>query len=489
MATEQMWRFSQCFGDKTDTIEVADADIISTVSFDRTGEFLASGDRAGRVVLFKRNSKSTLNNNLVKQDPSGPLESKVANITTDTKEKSARETKKNGPMYQFYFEFQSHEAEFDYLKSLEIHEKINKIVWFPRENDSLHMLTTNDKTIKLWRVAERTQQSFVQSNSMDMQRLISRQNLQLPRLIDEKPIIAAAPRRVYSNAHAYHIHSVALNSDGETFLSADDLRINLWNINGHDNSFTAVDLKPASIEELSEVITTATFHPSHCNLFAYGTSKGLVQMCDTRVAALCDHSAYTFDSSHTSEGQNTNFFGELTASVSDVAFSPDGKRFVTRDYLTSRVWDIANPSRPLATIPVHDAIRPRLCELYENDCIFDKFEATFNYDASLVLSGSYSNLLRVAPSDGSQTNHHLIHADKSIFRSGSRRIPSKQSTSSSSSSFSVNGELLERSGSTESSREWNFDRKILHFSPHPRENTVAIAALSNLFIFTQQQSI
>lgn len=36
------------------------ADIISTVAFDRTGEFLASGDRAGRVVLFQRNHSVTL---------------------------------------------------------------------------------------------------------------------------------------------------------------------------------------------------------------------------------------------------------------------------------------------------------------------------------------------------------------------------------------------------------------------------------------------
>lgn len=67
------YKFSQCFGDKSENIEVADgkkcaivcfshrlyyffvADLISTVQFDSTGDFLASGDRAGRVVLFQRN--------------------------------------------------------------------------------------------------------------------------------------------------------------------------------------------------------------------------------------------------------------------------------------------------------------------------------------------------------------------------------------------------------------------------------------------------
>ena len=36
--------------------------------------------------------------------------------------------------YKFYTEFQSHEAEFDYLKSLEIEEKINQIEWLRRCN-------------------------------------------------------------------------------------------------------------------------------------------------------------------------------------------------------------------------------------------------------------------------------------------------------------------------------------------------------------------
>ena len=39
-----------------------------------------------------------------------------------------RNESKKGCEYKFYTEFQSHEPEFDYLKSLEIEEKINKII-------------------------------------------------------------------------------------------------------------------------------------------------------------------------------------------------------------------------------------------------------------------------------------------------------------------------------------------------------------------------
>jgi len=57
--------------------------------------------------------------------------------------------------YNVYSTFQSHEPEFDYLKSLEIEEKINKIRWLKRKNPAHFLLSTNDKTIKLWKVSER----------------------------------------------------------------------------------------------------------------------------------------------------------------------------------------------------------------------------------------------------------------------------------------------------------------------------------------------
>jgi serine/threonine-protein phosphatase 2A regulatory subunit B len=49
------WQFRQCFGDKGDVEEVTEADIISAVEFDGTGDYLATGDKGGRVVLFERN--------------------------------------------------------------------------------------------------------------------------------------------------------------------------------------------------------------------------------------------------------------------------------------------------------------------------------------------------------------------------------------------------------------------------------------------------
>ena len=113
-------------------------------------------------------------------------------------------------------------------------------------------------------------------------------SLKLPRLTHHDTVVAAVPRRTYANAHAYHINSISVNSDGETFISSDDLRINLWNLNIQDQSFNIVDIKPANMEELTEVITAAEFHPQSCNWFMYASSKGTIKLADMRESALCD---------------------------------------------------------------------------------------------------------------------------------------------------------------------------------------------------------
>jgi serine/threonine-protein phosphatase 2A regulatory subunit B len=88
--------------------------------------------------------------------------------------------------------------------------------------------------------------------------------------------VEASPRRVYANAHTYHVNSISVNSDQETYLSADDLRINLWHLDITNESFNIVDVKPLNMDELNEVITAAEFHPTHCNYFVYSSSKGML---------------------------------------------------------------------------------------------------------------------------------------------------------------------------------------------------------------------
>lgn len=277
------------------------ADIISTVEFDHTGNYLATGDKGGRVVLFERNETVG--------SPVNPVLSRpVLQVLSD--HVALTLVQKKTCEYKFHTEFQSHEPEFDYLKSLEIEEKINKIKWCRRQNASHYLLSTNDKTIKLWKVFEKSLKVVAENNlSQDVTpgniagagsgaprplpqtHFKSAAELKLPRLTHHDTVVAAVPRRTYANAHAYHINSISVNSDGETFISSDDLRINLWNLNIQDQSFNIVDIKPANMEELTEVITAAEFHPSSCNWFMYASSKGTIKLADMRERALCDQHA------------------------------------------------------------------------------------------------------------------------------------------------------------------------------------------------------
>ncbi|KAG0124712.1 protein phosphatase PP2A regulatory subunit B [Tuber indicum] len=461
------WKFTQCFGDKGDVEDITEADIISTVEFDHTGNYLATGDKGGRVVLFERN-----------------------------------ETKKTCE-YKFHTEFQSHEPEFDYLKSLEIEEKINKIKWCKRQNASHFLLSTNDKTIKLWKVFEKSLKVVAENNlshdgaspsaggvrhhlAQPPPTFNNSSALRLPRLTHHDTVVAAVPRRTYANAHAYHINSISVNSDGETFISSDDLRINLWNLNIQDQSFNIVDIKPANMEELTEVVTAAEFHPQYCNWFMYASSKGTIKLADMRESALCDQHVKLFEQEE--DPTSRSFFSEIISSISDVRFSSDGRYILSRDYLTVKIWDINMENRPVKTIPIHEHLRPRLCDTYENDSIFDKFEVVFSGDGNNVMTGSYNNNFMIYPSDPEKEVEVVLQADKSAFKAKKVGVPTpinggKKGGSRAGSPAAGSGPGGRMRKETDAD-QIDFNKKILHMSWHPFEDSIAIAATNNLFVFS-----
>jgi len=82
---------------------------------------------------------------------------------------------------------------------------------------------------------------------------------------------------------------------------------------------------------------------------------------------------------------NRSFFSEIISSISDVQFSHNGRYLLTRDYLSLKVWDLNMDTKPVETYPVHEHLRSKLCALYENDCIFDKFECAWSGNDRYVM--------------------------------------------------------------------------------------------------------
>lgn len=427
------WRFRQVFGEKDSTEEPADEDLISAVEFDAKGEYLATGDRGGRVVIFESSDVAS------------------GGAAPDVE-------------YRFYCEFQSHEPEFDYLKSLEIEERINKIRWCKGRAGPLFLLSTNDKTIKLWKIYEKKVR-MVTSRNVEVRNghvPAPITQLRMPTLHPVQSVATATLKRTFANGHAYHINSLSFNSDGETYLSADDLRINIWNMHTNRNAYNIVDIKPDDMEELSEVITAAEFHPQQPNTLVYSSSKGVVRLCDLREKALCDRGGGKVFEQPASEGEKS-FFSEVISSVSDVKFSRDGRYLMARDYMTLKLWDVNMGSAPIRTIKVHEHLRSKLCELYESDCIFDKFECRWGHDSAHVCTGTYDNRLLMWDVNGE--GHSAL---ESVSNSPGRRT-------------SLKGKLgLSRKDST---AQRNFNKKILHHCHHPFRNLVAIGARNSLYIF------
>lgn len=143
------------------------------------------------------------------------------------------------------------------MKSAEIEEKINSLEWLNVGRAPLQLLTTNDNVVKLWRISNTPRKELTGT----CESLSKGGAIKFPRSSEIEQDFTAKTRKQFRNAHNYHINSLSVACDGEHFLSADDLRVNIWNVEQSKETFSVVDIKPPNIDDLSEVITHAEFHP------------------------------------------------------------------------------------------------------------------------------------------------------------------------------------------------------------------------------------
>ena len=316
------WKLAQSFGEKHQE-DLVQGDVVSALEFNDDGTLLAIGDRGGRIKVLQRNvvamDRSTSSGAAARPSSVGaPKDSAWFRRAGTPAPSPSSEQAPVAVNYRELCEFKSHDSEFDYLKSLEIEEKINCISWLKRSSRSMSLLTTNDKTIKLWKVKARD--SLPQKPTL--MRRPSADSL-FPAPAPAAPAPSSFARRIYANGHAYHINSISTSSDCEHFISADDLRLNLWNFEVSDTAFNIVDIKPSNMEDLTEVITSACFHPEACSVFAWANSRGAIRLSDMRSQALCDLRAKVFQEAD--DPARRSFFSEIISSISDVKFSSDGR--------------------------------------------------------------------------------------------------------------------------------------------------------------------
>lgn len=183
------------------------------------------------------------------------------------------------------------------------------------------------------------------------------------------------------------------------------------------------------------------------------------------------------------DASSRSFFSEIISSISDVRFSNDGRYIVSRDYLTVKIWDVNMERQPVKTIPIHEHLRPRLCDTYENDSIFDKFEVVFSGDAENVMTGSYNNNFMIYPTEETKDTEVVLQADKSAFKAKKVGVPTPMNKGNGKKAGSRSGSPAgpgSRMKKETDADQIDFNKKILHMSWHPFEDSIAIAATNNV---------
>lgn len=401
------WKFTQWFRKlpgEEENLAIARNYELTALEFDKSGNFLASGDRSGTVVVLKN-------------DP----------------EKADMEQKKTH--FGLYSEITSHKQEFDFLISKPIEPGITALKWGPQTNDSQYLLTTNTKQIRLWKLQERETFSFTNFNLPPKQEEILHQgpkgnsfklpklslssrkiketteikSLKVPSFVKEpKDVVCDMKRNYFKTSHRVFISQLAVANDQETFLSADSLSINQWSLYRDDICCSLVDLAPHGVQGITEILLSLDHHPESNHLFLYGTSKGKLNLCDMRVKALADKPIKSFNGLkkpvQTSPMANleeqvmvdeASMFDEVTSGITGMQFSGGGRFIITRDYMSIKIWDMNYGRRPIETLYVHEFLRPRLFELHEHNRTWqDNFKITVSPSGNIA-TGTYSNYFHI----------------------------------------------------------------------------------------------
>jgi len=362
--------------------------VVTALDFSETGDFLASGDAGGRVKLFRRT------------------------------------TRDDEMQHTMYDDFVSHLPGIDYLSSMPISETISVMRWCPPQAGSQLLLAANEANIKLWRVrgdaveaagalqhavggAHAVQPPAAAAAGADgvpvLPRLALSQHARRGRL-------RVKPVKDFFRAHLYGIHSLSMCSDGESFLSSDDLRINLWHMGHPTSALNVVDMKPANGDppSHSELLTSAAFHPKHCNLFLRGTASGGVHISDLRSSATSqdgDAAALGSTVRRTANALDGSPWGfDWSLAVQDAKFmGDDGRYILVRDMHTIKIWDThMHSTAPFKTISLREAAAtgspsamdqgsPRGGEL---EMSFDRHRCAASADGYSVLTGFTSSQSR-----------------------------------------------------------------------------------------------
>jgi WD40 repeat protein len=264
------------------------------------------------------------------------------------------------------FWHQAFSREFDVLRSVEVEERVTKAVLLPRRSSSVtSYMVANARNIKMYRM---------------------RENLRRPKSKTVVPVCSFTGPHVQAP-----IHSLSLCSDEQTFLSADDFQVQWWHIDASESTkpFCLLDIHPEDMSNVSQLLTAASFHPTHGSLFLVSSSDGWTKVGDLRDPP--SRRPRKFAHTMTTLPQHNlvqHGHDDILCSVADAAFLQNSF-IATRDYLSIKIWDTRNANEPVNCLPVHECLAAHIDELYDSDAVFDRFGLAIDQHTGTIVSGMY----------------------------------------------------------------------------------------------------
>ena len=239
---------------------------------------------------------------------------------------------------------------------------VKHLYWEP---GGVAFLAGNEKTVKLWKVT----------------------------VCDGR---TAKCRKVFASGHKCHVHSVSVSPSQQHFISADDLRINIWDVNHSVEAYCLADYTPVRISALREVLVYAGFSHREAALVLFTSTAGVVRVGDLRARASLLPPVIELKDG----GGKTGGYSDLAGAVTGADFSDCGNLIYARNLGQVKVWDVRSPSQCVSVVPIVTAVPNLLTDL----------EARFqvkSYGTNTFVTGGLGSELVVSTETGEKTSIDL----------------------------------------------------------------------------------
>jgi serine/threonine-protein phosphatase 2A regulatory subunit B len=260
-----------------------------------------------------------------------------------------------------------------------------------------------------------------------------------------------------------------MDKGGENFISCCDSKINLWNLEKTGITYNVVEIPITKEEEDPELISSCQYNPTTSDVFIYSSNKGYVNLCDLRQST--SYPKYANQFKIPVNPAKKHFFTDFINNISHASFTKDGTHILSRDYVSTKIWDVRNSTTPLRTIQFCDYIEKKLCDLYDNERIFDKFVVKGSPCSNYFFTGGYNNSFHVMDVEmGSNTTIEGGFVHKRAKHAGVTR--------------NYNGRKLPALPGTP-----NLNAMVQFGSWHPNENILAVGNKNCIMLFNHEKKL